>query len=189
MTIKNNVLAGISMPDDMTGGDRLFKFQRKYRITNVLVRNCLCEFVATTFLIYTGSCVNAQTVLSRFQMNQSLGLNIGWGLCLIFAAQMGYRISGAHLNPAVSFFSNNGCICWLLSDFYSLLRENHRFRWRHTLYCRPNATAGIFATYPGNHLSVTGSMIDQVSSTTILCIIVGVITDERNKFPNGRIHH
>lgn len=45
---------------------------------------------------YTGFNVNAQTVLSCFQMNTSLGIALGWGLCLTFAVQMGYRITGLY---------------------------------------------------------------------------------------------
>lgn len=30
------------------------------------------------------------------------GVPIAWGLCLIFTIQLGHRISGSHVNPAVS---------------------------------------------------------------------------------------
>jgi glycerol uptake facilitator-like aquaporin len=43
-------------------------------------------------------------ILSRNQLNSHLAHSIGWGLTLVLAVQIAFRTSGAHLNPAVSFF-------------------------------------------------------------------------------------
>uniref|UniRef100_A0A914YAA5 Uncharacterized protein n=1 Tax=Panagrolaimus superbus TaxID=310955 RepID=A0A914YAA5_9BILA len=47
----------------------------------------------------------------------------------------------------------------------------------------PTATAGIFATYPHDNLTFTGAFIDQTMCTAFLCIIIGTITDPKNKIP------
>jgi glycerol uptake facilitator-like aquaporin len=47
----------------------------------------------------------------------------------------------------------------------------------------PNATAAVFATYPSEHLSVLGSVFDQVSATALLCFCIGIVVDERNAVP------
>ncbi|KAI1719592.1 major intrinsic protein [Ditylenchus destructor] len=180
---------------------RLLLFQRKYRISNKLWRNVLCEFVSTTFLMYTGFSVNAQTVLSRFQMNAYVGLAIGWGFCLIFSVQMAYRITGSHLNPAVSFFiftfgqlplshlllytvaQTMGAFLGASMTFILYYEKITEFDGGVRSVTGPNATAGIFATYPGDHLSVAGAMLDQIACTATMCFIVGIVTDERNKIP------
>jgi glycerol uptake facilitator protein len=43
----------------------------------------------------------AQQLLNGWQSKTHLANALGWGLALLMAAQLGYRVS-AHLNPAVS---------------------------------------------------------------------------------------
>lgn len=82
----------------------LDRLRRRLSIRNTLLRNTLCEFCCTFFHIFIGSCVNCQNVLSHHEINGTIGVSLGWGFALIFAVMMGYEVSGAHLNPAVSFF-------------------------------------------------------------------------------------
>ena len=47
-------------------------------------------------------------------------------------------------------------------------------------------TAGIFATYPGPHLTVMGGFLDQVVSTGLLVTVVLAMNDKKNiQIPNG----
>uniref|UniRef100_A0A915LHJ0 Aquaporin n=3 Tax=Meloidogyne incognita group TaxID=654580 RepID=A0A915LHJ0_MELJA len=176
--------------------------REQFRLNNRLYRCLLCEFVATTFLIYVGLCIDAQMFLSKGEKLSAFGHCIGWGLTLTLAVQCAYRCSGAHLNPAVSLFS------WSLGTLNSL-----KYFWFYTIVqvagafvgaalcfvlyydkieefdggirtvSGPNATAAIFATYPGSHLSTIGAVIDQIFSTAMLCFSLGIITDERNEIP------
>ncbi|KAH7722422.1 Protein AQP-3 [Aphelenchoides avenae] len=134
-------------------------------------------------------------------MNGSLGLSVGWGLCLFFAAQLGFGISGAHLNPAISFYQYTvGSIPFMWVIWYSIAQTAAGFTGALLTFVYyydkiqqfdggirtvvgPNATAGIFATYPGDHLTFIGSVVDQTVCTAVMCIIVGVITDERQGVP------
>ena len=181
----------MSLPDKES---RLFRMRRRYRIGNKLMRNLLCEFFCTGLHMVSACCkfsslsvfqflgfsINAQTVMSRFLMNASLGVSLGWGTALIFAVQAGYKITGSHLNPAVSFFvwsfgslsfahfilyslaQTAGAFCGAMLTFILYFEKIHEFDGGVRAIVGPNATAGIFATYPGAHLSILGSMIDQV---------------------------
>uniref|UniRef100_A0AC34RLJ4 Aquaporin n=1 Tax=Panagrolaimus sp. JU765 TaxID=591449 RepID=A0AC34RLJ4_9BILA len=51
---------------------------------------------------YTGFNVNAQKVLGRAEFGNYTALSFGWGLAIMFSVQLGYNISGSHMNPAVS---------------------------------------------------------------------------------------
>jgi aquaglyceroporin related protein len=179
----------------------LVTLRRKFQIANPLWRCVLAEYFCTTFLIFTGSSVTAQTFLTRFEMNGSVGLSIGWGVCLCFAVQMGFEISGSHLNPAISFFHwTIGLLPFSTVVLYSLAQllasftgamltfiyyydKINQFDGGNRTVVGPNATAGIFATYPGDHLTVVGSVVDQICCTAIMCVIVASITDPRNNVP------
>jgi MIP family channel proteins len=41
-------------------------------------------------------------------------------------------------------------------------------------------TAGIFATYPGKHLSTFGGLVDQIVGTALLLLVIRAIGDARN---------
>ncbi|KAL3080077.1 hypothetical protein niasHT_034635 [Heterodera trifolii] len=167
------------------------KWKERSRIQNELMRKLLCEFMATTFLIYVGLAVDAQMVLSRAQLNSHPAHSMGWGLALLFAVQMALPVSGAHLNPAVSLCA------WLFDDFplvhfllYSIVQISGAFVDKiaefdggvRAVY-GPKATAVVFATYPGEHLSILGAVIDQTCCTAMLCFIIGVITDKHAQIP------
>jgi len=44
----------------------------------------------------------------------------------------------------------------------------------------PLKTAGIFATYPGDHLSIGNGFLDQVVGTALLAGVILAITDQKN---------
>lgn len=46
-----------------------------------------------------------------------------------------------------------------------------------------NATAGIFATYPRDYLSVVGGFLDQFFTTAILAIVAVATSDVRTNVP------
>lgn len=54
------------------------------------------------FLQFGGCSVNAQFVLSQRRTNEWIAVAIGWGLVLLFAVQMSYRISGGPTGRAGS---------------------------------------------------------------------------------------
>lgn len=75
----------------------------------------LAEFIGTFGLIFVG--VSAGLLVN----DDLIGLAIAYGLALAVFVYAYGRISGAHLNPAVTFgFALNGTVKWLQAVFYWL---------------------------------------------------------------------
>ncbi|KAL6741923.1 hypothetical protein Aduo_015130 [Ancylostoma duodenale] len=177
------------------------RLRQKLNIGNELYRAALAELFCTGFLLFGGCSVNAQFILSQRRTNEWVCVAVGWGMVLLFAVQMGFRISGAHLNPAVSFFlftqgkinalrfivfvvaQNIGAFFGALSTFIVYYDAISHFDNGTRYVSGPRATANIFATYPQPHLSTFGGVIDQVAGTAVLCLGVAAITDRRNRIP------
>ncbi|KAH7708493.1 Protein AQP-3 [Aphelenchoides avenae] len=126
---------------------------------------------------------------------------VGWGLVLIFTIYIGFHVSGAQLNPAMSFvnylmgqISFKRFVCYSVSQLIgSFLGAAMVF----VIYYEginaldggtrqvygENRTADIFATYPKDYLTWVGGMIDQILTTAVMCINALAISDERNRIP------
>ncbi|GMR45036.1 hypothetical protein PMAYCL1PPCAC_15231, partial [Pristionchus mayeri] len=129
------------------------------------------------------------------------GHTLGWIVALFFAITIGFRSSGSHLNPAVSFFQltignisplrfllfilaqNLGAFVGAAITFVVYYEAISAFDGGLRSVHGPNATAGIFATYPSEHLSTLGACVDQTIATAVLCIGIGTVTDKRNHIP------
>ncbi len=120
-----------------------------------------------------------------------------WGLGVTLGIYVAGRISGAHLNPAVSvalaLFQG---FPWRKVAPYSIaqrafvaalvVRWNYRevidkFDPGHTI-----KSQGIFSTLPGNGtapVSAMGGLRDQIIGTAILVFLIFAITDARNSAP------
>ncbi|CAJ0564683.1 unnamed protein product, partial [Mesorhabditis spiculigera] len=170
-------------------------------IGNELYRATLAELFATGFLVFAGTCVNAQHVLSSGRYNAWIGVCVGWGLALAFAVQMAYRVSGAHLNPAVSFFQltqgkisplrfilfviaqNVGAFFGAVLTFLVYYDKINSYDRGRRFVTGANRTANIFGTFPERHLSVLGGLFDQVVGTAVLCMLIACVVDRRNRIP------
>ncbi|CAB3399057.1 unnamed protein product [Caenorhabditis bovis] len=177
------------------------KIRTKFHISNELLRAALAEMFCTGFLIFGGEAVSAQFVLSQRKMDEWICVALGWALALTFAVLMGARISGAHLNPAVSLFQltqgkinvvrflvyvvaqNVGAFFGALTVYVLYFDAINAFDGGNRTVTGPTATASIFATYPGPHLGVINGMMDQIIGTAILCIGVAAICDHKNRIP------
>lgn len=65
-------------------------------------RQYVAEFFGTLLLMVFGFGVNAQVILGKRAFGDWLSMNIGWGLSVMFGVYVCGKISGAHLNPAVT---------------------------------------------------------------------------------------
>uniref|UniRef100_A0A914EAT8 Uncharacterized protein n=1 Tax=Acrobeloides nanus TaxID=290746 RepID=A0A914EAT8_9BILA len=175
--------------------------RRFFRIEDDLKRCVLAEFFCTLILVFGGTSVIAQYVVGRGNYDMYFAVTIGFGISFIIAIHMGIRISGAHLNPAVSFFVwTFGQISFNRFLLYTLAQTVGSFVGAGLTYLMyfgainaydrgnpmvngPLKTAGIFSTYPEGYLSVVGGLIDQIVGTAMLCITIGVMTDKRNQIP------
>jgi glycerol uptake facilitator protein len=81
----------------------------------------LAEFVGTAILVLLGNGVVANVVLNRSKGQNSgwIVITVGWGLAVTMAVYAVGRISGAHLNPAVTIgLASIGDFAWAKAPGY-----------------------------------------------------------------------
>ncbi len=165
----------------------------------VLAREMAAEFLGTFVLLMFGLGSVAQMVLSEEELGSPLSIHLSWGLGVVLAVALVGRISGAHLNPAVTLaLAAHRRFVWHKVIPYILAQVAGAFFAAELIYVvyyeaffaydagirsvvGPTATAGIFATFPGEHLSTfPGGFIDQFVGTAILMLCIFGIGDSRN---------
>ncbi|XP_023336662.1 aquaporin-7 [Eurytemora carolleeae] len=168
------------------------------RIRSPLLREFLAEFLGTFILVLFGTGSIAQSVLSLNNKGDFFAINWGWFIGILLGVLVSGGVSGGHLNPAVSVaVATLGKFPWWKVPHYLAAQylgaftastvvflvywdalvwyEHDRGAYRTT----PD-TAGIFATYPGRHLSWAGGVGDQFLGTAMLLICLCAITDRKN---------
>ncbi|KAM4045244.1 aquaporin-3-like [Anomaloglossus baeobatrachus] len=189
------------MDDVIDVDDRLpllAMLKQKCRTTNPYIRCGLAEFLGTFVFILFGCGSVAQMELSGFAKAQFLSVNMAFGFAVTAGAYVCAGVSGAHLNPAVSFSMFlvkkttwklmlvyflaqflgafiGACLVYAL--YFDALQVYSGGNW--TVY-GPQATAGIFASYPSEHRSGANGFADQVIATAALIICLLSIIDEKN---------
>lgn len=81
----------------------------------------LAEFVGTAMLILLGNGVVANVVLARTKSHNGgwIVITLGWGLAVVFGVYAVGRISGGHINPAVTVaLASIGAFEWHLVPGY-----------------------------------------------------------------------
>ena len=159
----------------------------------------VAEFTGTMILILFGVGVVAQVVTSEGTLGDHDSIAWAWGLGVTFGVYTAARISGAHLNPAVSLalaifagFSWRKVLPFALaqtagafvaallvravySDAIAAIDPSHTI-----------ATQGIFSTLPGNgalDISTSTAFLDQIVGTAILLFLILAVTDSNNDAP------
>ncbi|XP_074469492.1 aquaporin-10b [Sebastes fasciatus] len=181
--------------EQTSGMERLLK---KCQIRNQLVRECMAECLGVYVLILFGCGSVAQVTTSGDKKGQYLSINLGFALGVTFGVFVSRGVSGAHLNPAVSL---SLCVLgrhpWIKLPFYVFFQVLGGFLAAATVGLQyydairaysggdltatgPTATAGIFATYPADYLSVWGGVMDQVIGTAALLLCVLALGDQKN---------
>ncbi|KAF7626034.1 hypothetical protein Mgra_00009799, partial [Meloidogyne graminicola] len=159
--------------------------QAKLRIKNELGRALLGEFLGTFILVLSIACVCAQAIIPKPGLNQTIGINLGVGLGIAFGVAICAKISGGHINPAVSLmFLSFKQLAPIRFVFYSLVQLFGAFFGAAIAYLVYCATAHIFASYSSPHLGIFNGFIDQIISTAVFCLLIAHITDKRNHYPN-----
>lgn len=164
-----------------------------------LIGEMAAEFAGTMILILFGVGVVAQVVTSEGALGDHDSIAWAWGLGVTFGIYTAARISGAHLNPAVTValaaFSDFPwrkvapfALAQILGAFVAALLVRVAYADAiatvdpgHTI-----ATQGIFSTLPGNgamDIGVGTAFFDQVLGTAVLLFLVLVVTDVRNDAP------
>jgi MIP family channel proteins len=168
-------------------------------------REMAAEFLGTFVLIVFGTAVVAQVVLGGGTHGGYASINIAWGLAVVMGIYASAGVSGAHLNPAVtlalavhrgfpwskvlpySLAQVAGAFAGAAVTFFTYREAFDRFDGGLRQVAGPKATAGIFATYPQEFLSLQGGFVDQVVGTALLVLVVFALGDARNFAPESRL--
>ena len=168
-----------------------------------LVGELVAEFAGTAVLILFGVGVVAQVVTGDGALGDHDSIAWGWGLGVTFGVYVAARVSGAHLNPAVTValaafagFSWRKVVPYALAQTAGAFVAALLVRWvyadalalvdpGHTI-----ATQGVFSTLPGNgtvDIGIGTAFLDQVVGTAILLFVILALTDTRNSVPGAGI--
>jgi glycerol uptake facilitator protein len=166
-----------------------------------LVGELAAEFAGTMILILFGVGVVAQVVAGGFGDHDSIAWS--WGLGVMLGVYTAGRISGAHLNPAVTIaLAAFAGFSWRKVIPYSLAQTLGAFvaallvRWNYTEALHkvdPGLTIksqGVFSTLPGNGalpVHTWGAFRDQVIGTAILLFLIMAIVDVNNTPPGANL--
>ncbi|KAL7844120.1 hypothetical protein SRHO_G00226590 [Serrasalmus rhombeus] len=164
----------------------------------------LAETLSTFVMMVFGLGSVAQVVTGGGLFGDYLSINLGFGLGVAMGVHIGGKVSGAHMNAAVSFtMCVLGRLGWKMLPLYVAAQLLGSFFAAGTVfilyydaiyhYCEgnftvsgPKATAGIFATYPAPYISTHAGFLDQVLGTAMLLLCLTALADQRNQpAPSG----
>ncbi|KAL6470675.1 hypothetical protein MHYP_G00217940 [Metynnis hypsauchen] len=182
----------------------LDKLAQTFQIRSLLVRQALAECLGTLILVMFGCGALAQLVLSEGSHGIFLTVNFAFGFAAMLGILVCGQVSGGHLNPTVTFaLCMLGREPWKKFPVYFLFQTLGAFLGSGIIFgmyfdalwefCKgslivvgENATAGIFATYPSNHLSLVNGFFDQMIGTAALIVcILAIIDPYNNPIPRG----
>lgn len=153
----------------------------------------LAEIIGSMFIALFGCGVVASVVIGN--NGAPINIHIAWGLAVTFGIYASGKISGAHLNPAVTLaLAVTGRFQWSKVWYYIVAQMIGFFigaaivfavyygKW---IEVDPNFenTAGVFATFPAVPGFLYG-FIDQVVGTFILIFLI-LATGDANNTPAG----
>ncbi|MFF5262220.1 MIP/aquaporin family protein [Actinomadura viridis] len=162
-----------------------------------LAREMLAEFAGTMILILFGVGVVAQVVAGGLGNHDSIAW--AWGLGVTLGVYTAARISGGHINPAVTLalavfrrLPWVKVIPYVVAQFLGAFVAALIVRWNYTEVLakfdpgHTLKTQFVFSTLPGNGtapVSMWGGFRDQIIGTAILLFLVMALTDVRNNPP------
>lgn len=165
-----------------------------------LVGELSAEFLGTAILILFGCGVVAQVVAGGFPDSVSGGdhnsIAWGWGLGVTMGVFVAGRLSGAHINPAVTValavfkgFDRRKVLPYIGAQFAGAFVAALIVRFVYAdqiAVVDPDftrATQGVFSTSPGAGVSIMTAFADQVVGTAILVMVIFAVTNAVNNPP------
>jgi glycerol uptake facilitator protein len=163
-----------------------------------LLGQVLAEFLGTLVLIALGDGVVAMVVLfgtgapGEVIKGGYTNITLGWGLAVLMGICVAGRVSGAHLNPAVTLaLAVFRGFPWVKVVPYTLAQVAGAFAGAALVYVNYlpafrtfdpclEKTASVFTTFPAFPDAWAFGLLDQVIGTALLVGLILAITDPRN---------
>jgi glycerol uptake facilitator protein len=159
----------------------------------------LAEFLGTMVLLAFGNGVVAMVLLfgggvpGEVVKGGFTNITLAWGLGVTMGIFIAGRISGAHLNPAVTLalavfrgFSWKKVLPYTVAQVAGAFVGAAIVFWNYRpafLKVDPGLdhTAGIFTTFPAFPDILSAGLLDQTIGTALLLMLIFAITDDRNQ--------
>jgi len=170
-----------------------------------LLAEMVAEFLGTLVLILFGSGVCAMVVLFGSGVPGEVvnggftNITLGWGLGVTFGIYVAGRISGAHLNPAVTLsLAVFRGFSWAKVLPYCLAQTAGAFMGAALVFFNYHEaiaafdagltkSAGIFTTFPAFPNMPAAGFFDQVIGTALLMLLIFAVGDEWNMPPQSNL--
>jgi glycerol uptake facilitator protein len=163
------------------------------------------EFFGTLILILFGNGVVAMVVLfghgapGEIVNGGYTNITLGWGLAVTMGVYVSAKISGGHINPAVTlavaifrdFPWKKVVPYWIAQTAGAFVAAaivywNYRPQF-HLVDPGLTHTAGVFTTFPAFPMELSAGLLDQTIGTALLVFMILVIIDERNMPPGANL--
>ncbi|XP_067887736.1 aquaporin-3-like isoform X1 [Heterodontus francisci] len=184
--------------------EMLRKMTTILKVRSLLLKQCLAECLGTLIHTMLSCGAVAQFTLSYGTQKEFLTVTFAIGFAVALGILVTSKVSGAHLNPAVTFaLCLLACEPWLKFPFFFVAQTFGAFLGSGIMFglyydnlwhygnkqltvIGPNSTAGIFTTYPHEHLSAVNGIFDQAIGTAALILCILIIVDPlNNSVPTG----
>jgi glycerol uptake facilitator protein len=166
-----------------------------------LLAELVAEFLGTLVLILFGNGVVAMVMLfgggvpGEVVKGGFTNITIAWGLAVTMGIYIAGKISGAHLNPAVTValaayrgFPWSKVVPYTIAQIAGAFVAAALVFWNyHPAFLKMDPqldhTAGVFTTFPAFPELLSAGLLDQTIGTALLLLLIFAITDERNQPP------
>ena len=172
---------------------------------HTLAAEVSAEFIGTLILMLFGIGVVAMVSLfgsgapGEIVNGGYTNITLGWGLGVTMGIYVAGKISGAHLNPAVTLtlavyrgFSWAKVLPYTVAQVAGAFVAAALVYWNYLPAFQKvdpqlERTAGVFTTFPAFPALPAAGLLDQTIGTALLLIMVLAITDERNQPPGANL--
>ncbi|MFZ0805558.1 MAG: MIP/aquaporin family protein [Candidatus Sulfotelmatobacter sp.] len=170
-----------------------------------LLAELIAEFLGTLVLMLFGMGVVAMVVLFPTKNPGQMihggytNITLGWGLGVTMGIYIAGKISGAHLNPAVTLslavfrgFSWRKVVPYSIAQTLGAFAAAAIVFWNYLPAFRQvdpalEHTAGVFTTFPAFPALPQAGFLDQLIGTGLLILLIFAITDEFNAPPGANL--
>src|SRR5579871_6836016 len=172
-----------------------------------LAAELLAEFLGTMVLILFGDGVVAMVQLFGHHLPGEIvnggytNITLAWGLAVTMGIYIAGKISGAHLNPAVTIsmaiyrnFEWRKVAPYIVAQTLGAFLAAALVYWNYLPAFQAvdpglEHTAGIFTTFPAFPQVPFAGLLDQTLGTALLMMMILAITEERNLPPSPMNFH